>query len=464
MPHEFKATYFKKPTWCDYCGKFIKGVTQKQGMTCQYCDYNIHFACLEAAIQDSECTGKSGSDGHGNSSNSSNSHNNYSHNHKRQSPASIERQLAVLKDIIQKEIDSNGQDTENHKYIEKIYDKIDPNRSYSEICQKNYHLEPQTVFKLPAGFRSVKDHEENFDRSSDPKTNKNCKNERILSVYNLPEILQTEYSYNLKLGNIFHYWLIPLAYLTIIRKDIPEDFLSVIFQKFPNLYWSQIDRWRNLMKDLTNLSTYSLSSDRQITVDNICHSFLPHQDFNKTPSERSYDHDMACYIYHCKLMENDSYNKWITDFENHSTNVYNKIKQYGSEIIKENAEKHNTTTEKPMALKAALVEPFQRITRYPLLLDTCLKTVKKVVQTNSGYIREKDILERALAVVKRFTESVNDDVRKEEERTLYNKISYNMEIVLGKNPDKVIALLDKPNLRFGVCAGFADYCYNSKFF
>ena len=165
-----------------------------------------------------------------------------------------------------------------------------------------------------------------------------------------------------------------------------------------------------------------------------------------------------------KLMENDSYNKWITDFENHSTNVYHKIKQYGSEIIKENAEKHNTTAEKPMALKAALVEPFQRITRYPLLLDTCLKTVKKVVQTNSGYIREKDILERALAVVKRFTESVNDDVRKEEERTLYNKISYNMEIVLGKNPDKVIALLDKPNLRVGVCVSFADYCYNPKFF
>ena len=42
---------------------------------------------------------------------------------------------------------------------------------------------------------------------------------------------------------------------------------------------------------------------------------------------------------------------------------------------------------------------------------------------------------------------VNEQCRKEEERTLYNKIQYNSEIVLGKYPDRVIATLDKPNLR-----------------
>ena len=63
------------------------------------------------------------------------------------------------------------------------------------------------------------------------------------------------------------------------------------------------------------------------------------------------------------------------------------------------------------------------------------------------YAAHKEILEKSIGVVKKFTDFVNNEVRKEEERALYSKIQYNMEIVLGRNPDRIIATLDRPNLK-----------------
>lgn len=57
MPeHQFKAVYFKTPTWCDLCGKFIKGVLQEQGEKCVICGYSIHFKCRATALED-QCSG-----------------------------------------------------------------------------------------------------------------------------------------------------------------------------------------------------------------------------------------------------------------------------------------------------------------------------------------------------------------------------------------------------------------------
>ena len=52
MPkHTFKPTYFNRPTWCDRCDKFIKGVVGKQGERCTLCGYSVHFKGLGLWIE-----------------------------------------------------------------------------------------------------------------------------------------------------------------------------------------------------------------------------------------------------------------------------------------------------------------------------------------------------------------------------------------------------------------------------
>ena len=44
-PHEFVQVHFNKPTWCKSCGKFIWGVTNKQGYRCSGCGFTAHPKC-----------------------------------------------------------------------------------------------------------------------------------------------------------------------------------------------------------------------------------------------------------------------------------------------------------------------------------------------------------------------------------------------------------------------------------
>jgi tetratricopeptide (TPR) repeat protein len=43
--HHFKPSWFSKPTWCDYCGKFVVSPVGKQGYTCADCGYKVHKDC-----------------------------------------------------------------------------------------------------------------------------------------------------------------------------------------------------------------------------------------------------------------------------------------------------------------------------------------------------------------------------------------------------------------------------------
>jgi serine/threonine protein kinase len=44
--HEFKLRYFKKPTYCGHCKKFLYGM-KEQGFRCEVCQYSCHKACAE---------------------------------------------------------------------------------------------------------------------------------------------------------------------------------------------------------------------------------------------------------------------------------------------------------------------------------------------------------------------------------------------------------------------------------
>mmetsp|Transcript_687 Transcript_687/g.926 ORF Transcript_687/g.926 Transcript_687/m.926 type:complete len:145 (-) Transcript_687:14-448(-) len=54
--HQFEVYSFKKPTWCDYCSKFIFGL-RKQGYRCTSCAYNVHSDCLDGAKNQLNCGG-----------------------------------------------------------------------------------------------------------------------------------------------------------------------------------------------------------------------------------------------------------------------------------------------------------------------------------------------------------------------------------------------------------------------
>ena len=43
--HDFARAQFNKPTYCQYCEKFIWGFV-KQGYSCTQCGYHCHKACL----------------------------------------------------------------------------------------------------------------------------------------------------------------------------------------------------------------------------------------------------------------------------------------------------------------------------------------------------------------------------------------------------------------------------------
>lgn len=55
--HCFEPTRFNRPTWCDFCTKFVKNPFGTQGFTCTKCLMKIHKKCLEFADR-TPCTGK----------------------------------------------------------------------------------------------------------------------------------------------------------------------------------------------------------------------------------------------------------------------------------------------------------------------------------------------------------------------------------------------------------------------
>jgi len=44
--HHFHEVFFDKPTWCQYCKKFIWGIVSKQGYRCSVCGFSCHRKCL----------------------------------------------------------------------------------------------------------------------------------------------------------------------------------------------------------------------------------------------------------------------------------------------------------------------------------------------------------------------------------------------------------------------------------
>eukprot|EP01130_Rhizamoeba_saxonica_P002434 TRINITY_DN12234_c0_g1_i1.p1 TRINITY_DN12234_c0_g1~~TRINITY_DN12234_c0_g1_i1.p1 ORF type:complete len:248 (-),score=33.30 TRINITY_DN12234_c0_g1_i1:35-778(-) len=56
--HNFHRCRFNRPTWCDFCKKFIKNPFGKQGYKCsrKSCGYHIHKKCFEACLQTVTCT------------------------------------------------------------------------------------------------------------------------------------------------------------------------------------------------------------------------------------------------------------------------------------------------------------------------------------------------------------------------------------------------------------------------
>ena len=44
-PHNFKEHWYRIPTWCDLCGKFMWGL-KAQGMKCDECRTNVHHDCV----------------------------------------------------------------------------------------------------------------------------------------------------------------------------------------------------------------------------------------------------------------------------------------------------------------------------------------------------------------------------------------------------------------------------------
>lgn len=55
--HEFRKWHFSKPTWCDFCSKFIWGLG-KQGDYCKNCKYSAHSRCARL-VKNSPCVPKS---------------------------------------------------------------------------------------------------------------------------------------------------------------------------------------------------------------------------------------------------------------------------------------------------------------------------------------------------------------------------------------------------------------------
>jgi len=47
--HDFRPTRFSSPTWCGFCGKFVKEILGKTGYKCFNCSMCIHKRCLEDA-------------------------------------------------------------------------------------------------------------------------------------------------------------------------------------------------------------------------------------------------------------------------------------------------------------------------------------------------------------------------------------------------------------------------------
>ncbi|XP_072152360.1 serine/threonine-protein kinase D3 [Bemisia tabaci] len=59
IPHTFVVHTYARPTVCQYCQKFLKGLF-KQGMQCRDCLYNAHKKCIDKVPKD--CTGEGAKD------------------------------------------------------------------------------------------------------------------------------------------------------------------------------------------------------------------------------------------------------------------------------------------------------------------------------------------------------------------------------------------------------------------
>ena len=198
------------------------------------------------------------------------------------------------------------------QYQQQLYFKIESSMSYQTIVDNGYDLPPDQLFSVPDQWSSTQNLEKYFEelkqRNNKLKINLDCKYERTLLLHNLPELLKTERNFNLKLGQIFHEWIKPLAHLSLIKSgsenskeskrhenlhNIPDVF-NTIFVGFPKLYFRQIDRWRNLISDLEN------QANDYFSIKGFCQSFL-------CQSYGQFENDMAGYIYHCKLMQQDNF-------------------------------------------------------------------------------------------------------------------------------------------------------------
>jgi len=390
----FKPIYFNKPTWCDRCGKFIKGIIGKQGASCTKCGYNVHFKCQSLA-ENEECSG---------------------------SRETQERQRTVRKKEGQNRLENDLKSLDNRKndeeYQKKLFSIIDSASNYKSLVENNYLEDPNILFAIPEKFSDA-NLKKSFEDGTlyNGKVDPTCKKERVLLIHNLPEILKTESNFNKIMGYIMHTWLKQLAHLNFLSHDIPTaSIFNTIFNGFPKLYWNQIDRWRKLLEDIDKYG---------LTIEGITKRFLPDK-------KEELDQQMSVYINHCKLMKQEHFTKELENL---------KLLDCYKIITKVETEKNPRVQD----LNTMLLEPFQRLCRYPLLMNEFDKTLTKI--NNINYKLDKELLKNSLSVIKSFVNVVNDEVRKEEERSLYSKIEYNSEIVFGKNPDKVIMQLDKPNLK-----------------
>lgn len=211
------------------------------------------------------------------------------------------------------------------------------------------------------------------------------------------------------------------------QNPIPDVF-NCMFAGFPTLYCKQIDRWRDLMEDI---------EEHGVGVEALSKRFIP-------ADSNLFKNEMSSYFFHCKNMKKESYHDQLKQIQ--STPAHKAIS--------------NQPDTPKLQLNDLLNEPFQRICRYPLLLSAMKTQLTKHIKNNPENDVENDsdkspqyqqvlqtteLIDVLLNTSKGLTDEVNDEMRQEEERTLYAKINYNQELLLGSNTDRTFSTFDKFN-------------------
>jgi len=249
-------------------------------------------------------------------------------------------------------------------------------------------------------------------KSTNP-TNKNVQKRQLL----LLELVHTEQSYCLRLASIFHDWLIPYIKAMIHNPSI-HNFHESIFSGFAVFYRKTIDRWLVLMEDI----------ETELTLETITKRFLP-------TNQDLFDSQMANYVFICSRQGTSEFDKAKKEFEDSS--IYKSLM--------------DSSENSKMNLASLMMEPFQRLCRYQLLLKE-LTIIQTKIADSIADIEErkssksaKDIVLKSHQVISTFVNHCNTHMREEEERSLYQKVKYPQELVLGKNPDKTFLNIGKFN-------------------